>query len=191
MKTRTQQRGGFTLVELLTVIAIIGLLVGLVVPAVMFAMTQVKKQAIAMEVVTLSDAVEKYQQKYNDYPPDGSSATVLERHLRKIFPQIAASELALLASDTIPGVGNRVANNVSAAGFTGSPVGIMDPAEAIVFFLGGFSEDPAYPISGVGGPIFISNQAGVQVTSATPANMRQTVQYNTDRNAPLYEFKQD
>ncbi|MGI9457355.1 MAG: hypothetical protein ACR2NU_12395, partial [Aeoliella sp.] len=36
--------------------------------------------------------------------------------------------------------------------------GGLTPYEAVVFWLGGFSDDPKYPISGPGGPSFVVNQ---------------------------------
>ncbi|GAB5402502.1 MAG: prepilin-type N-terminal cleavage/methylation domain-containing protein [Aureliella sp.] len=187
MKTQAHHRGAFTLVELLTVIAIIGVLVGLIVPAVGFALRKVKENAIAMEVMTLSNAFSGYEQEFNDLPPDGTSSTIVSRHLLKLFPQMASSELRLLTTDTFPGTSTLLVNNASVAPGMESPAGVMDPAEAVVFFLGGFSDDPQYPLSGVGGPFFILGQNG-QVTSATPAAQRVSVQYNTERTNPLYEF---
>jgi prepilin-type N-terminal cleavage/methylation domain-containing protein len=180
--SHSRQRGGFTLVELLTVIAIIGVLVGLIVPAVMIGLRSVKKAAIAMEVTTLADAVEKYQQKYGDYPPDGSNASVMTRHVRKIFPQIANTEVQLIIS-TVGGVPIANFGNGAPPG-----VGVMDPPEALVFFLGGFSDDPVYPFSGSGGPIFLSN-SGTQVNSSQLGNST-IAQYNVDRTGALYEFNQ-
>ncbi|RMF43382.1 MAG: type II secretion system protein [Planctomycetota bacterium] len=182
---RPRPRRAFTLIEVLTVIAIIGILVGLLVPAINIARRTILQRAIALETQTLADAVEKYRQKYNDYPPDGSSAQVIVTHLRKAFPQIAASEINLLTTDTFPGTSVRLVNQS-----IGSPTGVMDPAEAIVFFLGGFSSDPIYPLSGIGGPFFITDNAGNQVTSATPPGARGSVQYNPDRNEPLFDFNQ-
>ncbi len=162
---RLVRRAGFTLVEILVVIAIIGVLVGLIVPAVNVAYRSVKKKAIALEVVTIADAINKYQAKYGDYPPDGSDAGVLTRHLRKVFPQIAASELTILTAGS----------NAS----TGMAGAVMDPPEALVFFLGGFSDDPIHPFTGPGGPF-----------APSPANSTAPYQYNIDRNSPLFEFKQ-
>lgn len=160
-RVRPHNRSAFTLVELLMVITIIGILVGLIVPAVMFAMRSVKQNAIAMEVQTLANAVDQYKNKYGDYPPDGSDSTVFVRHCRRLFPQIAPSELTLVVADSS----------------SGRATAIMDPAEALVFFLGGFSKDPVHPFTGPGGPF-----------TAAPAAATSPLQYNVDRNEPLYEF---
>lgn len=196
MKTRTRRRSAFTLVEILVVIAIIGVLVGLLVPAVMYAAKTVRKRAIAMETNTLADAFNKYQQKFNDLPPDGSSFAVVQRHLLKLFPQIASSEFNLLRGDTFPGTPHLLVNNYSASVQLDPPqgLGVMDPAEAVVFFLGGYSEDPQYPLSGAGGPFFIMGrevQSGplTQVTSGAPKSLRETVQYNPARNNPFFDFE--
>ena len=86
-------RRGFTLVELLVVITIIGLLVGLIVPAVFGVQASFNRAAVKFEVQALNDAVENYRSKHGDYPPDGSSWAVMEKHLRKAFPNILQSEL--------------------------------------------------------------------------------------------------
>lgn len=179
---RRSRRGGFTLVEILTVVAIIGILVGLLVPAVNMARRSIQRGAIVFEVQTLANAVEQYKNKFGDYPPDGSSSTLFERHCRKAFPNISSTELSLLGA-TVGGV--RVANSTAGTNIPGS---VMDPPEALVFFLGGFSDDPVYPFSGPGGPLFCVNSSGVQCKSSDPGLT--SVQYNTDRNAPLFEFKQ-
>jgi hypothetical protein len=55
----------------------------------------------------------------------------------------------------------------------------MDPPEALVFFLGGFSSDPIHPFTGEGGPL-----------AKAPSGGNSPLQYNLDRNEPIYEFKQ-
>ncbi len=177
-RQRSHRRAGFTLVELLMVVLIVGILAGLIVPAVNIALKSVRRRAIMLEVTTLADAIEKYRQKYGDYPPDGSSPTVMARHLRKAFPNIAPTELSIFSN----AYGGVPVANVS----NGAPSGVMDPAEALVFFLGGFSDDPVFPITGVGGPLFLTNSAGTQVNSSgTIARC----QYNTDRLNALFDFK--
>lgn len=168
------RRSGFTLVEVLVVIAIIGVLVGLTVPAVNLAYKTIKKRAIALECQAIAQAVEAYRTKYDDYPPDGADPTLLARHLRKAFPNISPTEVALITSNAA----------VASGTLTGS---VMDPSEALVFFLGGFSDDPVFPFSGPGGP-FILMDGSTQVKS-NAANIT-SIQYNPDRQNPLYPFKQ-
>ena len=89
------KRRAFTLVELLVVIVIIGILMGLAVPAIFSAVSTANSTAMKMELNSLETAVQKYQEKYGDYPPDFSDWAVVERHYRKIFPRIS-SDLVLL-----------------------------------------------------------------------------------------------
>ena len=143
--TRRKLRSGFTLVELLVVIAIIGVLVGITLPAVQAVRLHFDKTANKFEVQSLNDAVEKYRGIYGDYPPDGSSAAIMQRHLRKAFPNILQSEIDLLTEVQ------------------------LDPAEALVFFLGGFSSDKQRPFTGKGGPIVNTGTTAAPVYSYNPA----------------------
>ncbi|MCA9132695.1 MAG: type II secretion system protein [Planctomycetales bacterium] len=179
--SRLATRPGFTLVEVLVVIAIIGALVGLLVPAVNIARRAFQQRAIAMECQAIATAVEAYRTKFDDYPPDGSDPAVLARHLKKAFPQMAPSELGLLTG-AVSISGNPVANCTF-----GVPGGVMDPSEALVFFLGGFSDNPKYPISGSDGPLYLTNN-GTQVRSDAAAITH--IQYNPDRKNSLFPFKQ-
>lgn len=150
-------RNGFTLIEVLIVIAIIGVLTGLTITAISAGSRVVQARAIALEVASLEQAVEAYKTKFGSYPPDGSSSTAFQAHFRALFPNIAPSEFAALSS---------VANS-------NSPAGVMDPAEALVFCLGGYSKSPTNPFTGPGGPLS-AIQGGYQ--------------YNVDRNEPFFEF---
>jgi prepilin-type N-terminal cleavage/methylation domain-containing protein len=173
---RNARRSGFTLVEVLVVIAIIGVLVALIVPAVNMAYRTVQQRAIALECQALAQAVEAYRNKYDDYPPDGLDQGLMKRHFGKAFPNLAPSEITLLSNPAVV-TGNAAIGSV------------MEPSEALVFFLGGFSDDPAFPFSGKGGPIYIDNGSGVQIKSdAMDGNS--VFQYNPDRQKPFYDFKQ-
>jgi type II secretion system protein G len=192
-------RHGFTLVEMLVVIAIIGILAGLLIPVVMNSVNSARYGAHKLEIDTIAEAVEKYRNKYGDYPPDGSSWSVMERHLRKAFPQIIQSELDLLnpapanlpgqgwganpwtyaSAQIVAGIRNDFDTTVITPTFAASDLKVMDPAEALVFFLGGFSSNPQRPFTGDGGPF---------VATGSSAPVPQTLQYNVSRSNPFFEF---
>jgi prepilin-type N-terminal cleavage/methylation domain-containing protein len=194
-------RSGFTLIELLVVIAIIGLLAGLIIPSVMGAVKTAKQSAYKLEIDTLAEAVEKYRSKYGDYPPDGHSWNTLERHLRKAFPQILQTEIdllnptsaaalnaqgwganswTLLNTNWVAGVRNDFDTTVVVGpNYTAPDMKVMDPAEALVFFLGGFSADPQRPFTGKGGPL-------IDFGPSTPSAQRYG--YNTQRDNQLFDF---
>ena len=176
---------GFTLVELLVVMAILGILAGLLAWGVNAARVAILKRAQAFEVQSIASAVEAYRTKYGDYPPDGSSWPVMEAHLRKAFPNILVSELALLnpalsqQNGLIRNDNDLTGSHPHLARYVSTSPGlrsgrVFDAAEALVFFLGGFSSDPQRPITGPGGPL-------KQVGSAYI--------YNTQRENAFFEFK--
>jgi prepilin-type N-terminal cleavage/methylation domain-containing protein len=162
-----QSRLGFTLVELLIAIAIIGILMSLTVTAVTRAITRGRETASRLEINALSQAIEQYSLKYGDYPPDGSSEQVLLRHVRKIFPRISAQDLALLTQLTRV----RGSNTFSEVA--------MDRGEALVFFLGGFSGNPLNPFTGEGGPL--------KRIGSDPMNIA-SYEYNGTRDNAFYDF---
>ncbi len=168
MPARPVSRHGFTLVEIMVVVVIIGILLSLVVPATMRAIQRARETEAKMEISSLASAVEQYQQRWNDYPPDGSDLPVLQRHMRKVFPRMAEPDQSLLFALTHPD-----GSNFSSVA--------MDRAEALVFFLGGFSEDVAHPLTGAGGPLETdqSNEGSTALSD---------YQYNATRDGALFEF---
>lgn len=161
---------GFTLVEILVVIAIIGILMSVAIPAISNALSNAKTGAQRLEINALEQAVEAYQAKYGDYPPDGSNQAVLIRHMRKLFPRMAERDLWLL---------DRLTDD-SADDSEGAFSGVaMDRAEALVFFLGGFSKDIQHPLTGPGGPIeYVSGNVD-DISS---------YQYNATRDNAFFDF---
>lgn len=60
---------GFTLVEMLVVIAIISILAGLALTALITARRTSKENAIRAQLKVIESALERYEQDFNDYPP--------------------------------------------------------------------------------------------------------------------------
>ena len=78
---------GFTLVEMLVVIAIIGILAGLVTAAAIRARIVVKNAAIGVDISQLDAALKAYKAKFGEYPPDGIDPVAVQRHIAKAFPR--------------------------------------------------------------------------------------------------------
>jgi len=131
-KPSEERRRGFTLIEMLVVVTIIGILAGLITAAALRARTRAKIALIVLEVSELDAACKMFKEKFGEYPPDGSDTAATARFILKAFPR----------KDPLkPG-----------------PPGI-DPSTALVFWLGGyptpppdsllngFSADPADPFN--------------------------------------------
>ena len=123
-KSRTS---GFTLVEVLVAITIIGILAGILIPAITGAVRTAKEAAIRMEVGNIDQALEAYKLQYGDYPPDFYDWDQVERHFRKAFPEIDSRELALLAQFT------HVRDNSGVLERMGASVSPADPRSNAAF----------------------------------------------------------
>lgn len=69
MKMNCERGGGFTLVELLIVITIIGILIGIAVPTLSGVLQQAKKVEARAFMSSMQQAVLNYRTEYNDWPP--------------------------------------------------------------------------------------------------------------------------
>ena len=125
----------FTLVEMLVVIAIIGVLVALLLPAVNSAINSARRARMALEISQLDNGIEAYKNKFGDYPPGFRSHDVFIRHVRRCYPKISATHLAD-AEKKIWG---------DPVDYTKAPQ--IDEGEALVFWLSKINTDPRQPFT--------------------------------------------
>ncbi len=135
-----ERRNGFTLVEMLVVIAIIGVLVAILVPTLAAAIRRAKIGAVAMELNQLSQAIEAFKLEFDDYPPDFTDPPAFEAFMRKAFPRNIREMDYTVATSwfqnppwTPPG--GKVNPQT------------LDPAEALVFWLSAIKKNPRDPLN--------------------------------------------
>jgi prepilin-type N-terminal cleavage/methylation domain-containing protein len=159
-RARCALRHGFTLVELLVVITIIGMLAAISAAYLLKGWNTAKQSRTAAEVTNLAGAMEEFRRQYGDYPPsfldhtDVNTLALMKRFLAKAFPRCNPNvEVWYIpwcdaTNSYYPYKDNLGAISVwDPAG--GSPSGAkpMSPAQALVFWLTSISKDPAHPLS--------------------------------------------
>ncbi|MBL9082219.1 MAG: prepilin-type N-terminal cleavage/methylation domain-containing protein [Planctomycetales bacterium] len=148
---RRLARVGFTLVEMLVVITIIGMLMALVSVAVWKALERANQTKIIVEIGQLQSAIQAYKEKAQQYPPCLAQINIADRKVRFMrHVQIAFPNSNYATSS---GTFDTIRNNLMAGnGVTSQPynyknaagdirqldLNTLDQAEAIVFWLGGF-----------------------------------------------------
>ena len=134
---------GFTLVEILVVLAIIGVLIALLMPAVMSAVNSAQRAKIATELSQLSGAVEAYKNDRGDYPPNFRDYNTFIRHVRRCYPKIDTSHL----DQFIAAVWGSSYSQASPPSAAATPN--MDEGESLVFWLSRTDGDSRYPFKDV------------------------------------------
>jgi prepilin-type N-terminal cleavage/methylation domain-containing protein len=144
---------GFTLVEMLVVISIIGVLAGLVTVAAMAAKRAANRALITTDLSQLYASLQTFRNKYGAYPPDGTVypsfpeydanhngiPDEFERFFQTAFPRAnLMSELDILKNKC----------NISGTGYSmffvdpnNENVSFYTPQTAMAFWLGGMPED--------------------------------------------------
>ncbi|HRF01611.1 MAG TPA: type II secretion system protein [Pirellulaceae bacterium] len=144
-------RRGFTLVEMLVVLAIIGLIAALLVPAIAVAMRSARQGATRIEMDQIAQAIESYKTKFNNYPIDcfgeyGLDPTfrlnLINTHIKSINRN---ADTSLLPQWLIADLPNPHFGQVAGSPATRNPRSMM-PHEAIVFLLTELSTNASSPL---------------------------------------------
>ena len=194
-RKRANRGAGFTLVEILVVIVIIGLLAGISSTVLISARNSARGAVVATQMAQLSMALDEYKNQFGEYPPDFSDQEAVVRHVKKRWPRYN------LPGATVADQYNEFMSHVQygckvSSGSIAEPTGLDDLdgqhvwnlqnyVSSLVFWLGGlpdydgkpsgFYANPKAPL-GVG-----YNSADVLVPLALPLKAR--------REAPLFDFE--
>ncbi len=68
-------KSGFTLVEILIVVVILGILAAIVIPQFTEASTEAKLSSLCTDLQTMRSQIELYKIQHNDFPPDFANFT--------------------------------------------------------------------------------------------------------------------
>ncbi len=207
----THSRRGFTLVEILVVIAIIAILAGLLTPAITGAIRRANSAAVSAEIQTLGNGIEAFKNKYGEPPP--SRLLVVETGNYQPFLSGANRNTVVPSGSTMDITYQQLAErslrhlrkffprvrfnttDTSAAGdvgtydFNGDGViqttaqfYVLDGTECLVFFLGGI------PSSSGQGMVGFAKDPTNPFRSDIPSG---DANASTNRDAPFFEFKGD
>jgi prepilin-type N-terminal cleavage/methylation domain-containing protein len=170
-------RRAFTLVEMLVVLGIIAVLVALLAPAVMAAINNARRAAIAVEISSLDSAVTAYQTKRGDFPPNFRDHGAFIRHVRKCYPKITPAHLLE--------VERRVwstAPDYPVASIDYTRVPNMDEGESLVFWLYMVDNDPREPFKAILAAFPINNMPPPSVANTLLA---------TNSAEKIFPFKEE
>ncbi|WP_442510621.1 prepilin-type N-terminal cleavage/methylation domain-containing protein [Novipirellula sp. SH528] len=119
-KTRRWCRKGFTLVELVVVVLILGILAAVAAPRMFDTAGNARENATRQSLVVVRDAIELYKSQNDAFPPHATFETALRPYLKGAFPS------AQVGSKPGPGIAEAGESPMTTATAAGG--WIYDPA---------------------------------------------------------------
>jgi general secretion pathway protein G len=86
MKSRSRKRTGFTLVELVVVVLVLGILAAVAAPKLMNTTSNAKTSSAKRSLSVIRSAIELYKVENGSFPPAATLATALQPYLKGPFP---------------------------------------------------------------------------------------------------------
>jgi prepilin-type N-terminal cleavage/methylation domain-containing protein len=177
---------GFTLTEMLVVIAIIAILAALLIPAIAIAIRTARNSAIGLEIKQLDTAIEAYRLEKGDYPPNFRDPMIVRRHITKCYPRIDPTYFGLFMTAVFPPDGATQPQNNAAI----NRMPIIDESESLVFWLSMTDTDPQFPF--ISFPVPNGAAGGFYPPGTTYDNYGNTLPTSAKQASPkrFYDFNQ-
>lgn len=169
---KTNRRGGFTLVEMIVVIAIIGILAALLIPAIASAQRSAKLAVARAEITGIESGIAAFQSKYGAAPPSG--ITLYEDPTKWTADPASTAKIRQFWPQYDFGTPNDINGN----GVT-TDIIILDGAECLVFFLGGMN------VSSTANGATIYKKVGFATNATNPFL---AFAASSNRVGPFFEF---
>lgn len=147
-------RRGFTLIEMMLVIAIIALLAAMLLPAIQSAQTTARNAAVRSEISQLEAAIANFKATYGVEPPSGITICTNETEWGLPANAVSKTIISRIWPNFQFGTGAVYPTAWTAASYT------LNGSECLAFFLGGivtggapqgFSKNPTTPFAYTGG----------------------------------------
>lgn len=176
---RLRSARAFSLVEMLTVIVIIGILGSMITAAVIRARIAAQNAAIKVDIGKLESALGAFKEKFGDYPPDFTDKTDNGRTINflvRTFPRFTFSVTTTPATATYANFVTCVNAAVSTYSMSANN---LNPTNALVFWLGGLptNVDSSY-----------STPPTMTGFSANAGNPFESKGKTSSRIGPFFEF---